>query len=228
MHAHSTQEAPSERLEIEYTVKPVSGWGGLVAVVRYCDRLGLRALLAQALPDGRTSPNQIPAVEIVLAFFAAVLTGGTRFAHLERLRADAIVRAILGVVRMPSAMTVTRYLGGFVRSQGSISRRCSGGLPGRAYPPRRWGRCSTSIPRSSNATATRRAPGRATIPGNTGGPPTIPSSPCWPRQRWCVTSGSGAGTPGRRGGWKRSSWRPWPGSQPRIVSTRSGRIRGSS
>jgi hypothetical protein len=117
MHAHSTQEAPSERLEIEYTGKPVSGWGGLVAVVRYGDRLGLRALLTQALPDGRTSPNQIPAVEIVLAFFAAVLTGATRFAHLERLRADAIVRAILGVGRMPSAMTLTRYLGGFVRSQ---------------------------------------------------------------------------------------------------------------
>jgi hypothetical protein len=117
MHAHSTQEAPAERLEIEYTVKPVSGWGGLVAVVRYCDRLGLRALLTQALPDGRTSPNQIPAVEIVLAFFVAVLTGATRFAHLERLRADAIVRAILGVGRMPSAMTLTRYLGGFVRSQ---------------------------------------------------------------------------------------------------------------
>lgn len=117
MHEHSTQEALSERLEIEYTAKPVSGWGGLVALGRYCDRLGLRALLAQALPDGRTSPNQIPAVEIVVAFFAAVLTGATRFAHMERLRADAVVRAILGVARMPSAMTLTRYLGGFVRSQ---------------------------------------------------------------------------------------------------------------
>ncbi len=117
MHAHSTQEALSERLQIAYTAKPVSGWGGLVALWRYCERLGVRALLQQALPDGRTSPNQIPAVEIILAFFAAVLTGATRFAHVERLRADAVVRAILGVARMPSAMTLTRYLGGFVRSQ---------------------------------------------------------------------------------------------------------------
>jgi hypothetical protein len=117
MHAHSTQEAPSERLEIAYTAKPVSGWGGLVTLMRYCERLGVRHLLQQALPDGRTSPNQIPAGEIILAFFAAVLTGATRFAHVERLRADAVVRAILGVARMPSAMTLTRYLGGFVRSQ---------------------------------------------------------------------------------------------------------------
>jgi hypothetical protein len=117
MRDDSTQAGPSERLQIEYTAKPVSGWGGLVTLVRYFDRLGLRALLQQALPDGRTSPNQIPAVEIILAFFAAVLTGATRFAHVERLRADAVVRAILGVARLPSAMTVTRYLGGFVRSQ---------------------------------------------------------------------------------------------------------------
>jgi hypothetical protein len=113
----STQGAPSERLEIAYTAKPVSGWGGLVALVRYFDKVGVRALLQQALPDGRTSPNQIPAGEIILAFVAAVLTGATRFAHVERLRADAVVRAILGVARMPSAMTLTRYLGGFARGQ---------------------------------------------------------------------------------------------------------------
>ncbi len=37
---------------------------------------------------------------------ATVLTGGRRFAHLERLRGDAVVQAILGVTRMPSAMTL--------------------------------------------------------------------------------------------------------------------------
>jgi hypothetical protein len=87
---------PSERLQIEYIRKPVHRWGGLVALVRDFDRLGFRAPLEQALPDRRTSPNQIPAVEIVLACFAAVLTGATRFAHVERLRADAVHRAILG------------------------------------------------------------------------------------------------------------------------------------
>ena len=117
MRGHFTQEAPSERLQIAYTNKPVSGWGGLVALIRYFDRAGVRDLLHRALPDGRTSPNQIPAVEIVLALFAAVLTGAKRFAHVERLRADEVVRAILGVARMPSAMTLTRYFGGFVRSQ---------------------------------------------------------------------------------------------------------------
>src|SRR5713101_9844425 len=104
-------------LEVRYTGKPVSGWGGLVAVMRYLEQRGVRQVLAQALPDGRTSPNQIPVVAVALEIFAAVLTGGRRFAHVERLRTDEVVRAILGVQHMPSAMTLTRYFGGLVRSQ---------------------------------------------------------------------------------------------------------------
>jgi hypothetical protein len=50
-------------------------------------------------------------------FLAAVLSGGRRFAHVERLRTDKVVQAILGLGRMPSAMTLTRYFGGLVRSQ---------------------------------------------------------------------------------------------------------------
>ena len=65
-------------LEVRYTGKPVSGWGGLVAVMRYLEKRGVRQVLAQALPDGRTSPNQIPVLDIALALFATVLTGGRR------------------------------------------------------------------------------------------------------------------------------------------------------
>jgi len=117
MQAESSENSPSERLEIAFTAKPVSGWGGLVAMVRYFDRLGLRALLARALPDGRTSPNQVAVVDMVLSLFATVLCGGRRFAHVDRLRGDEVVRTLLGVARIPSAMTLTRYFGGFVRVQ---------------------------------------------------------------------------------------------------------------
>jgi hypothetical protein len=104
-------------LALRYTGKPVSGWGGLVAVMRYLERRGVRRVLEGALPDGRSSPNQIPVVDLVLAFFAGVLTGSRRFAHVERLRSDEVVQTILGLARMPSAMTLTRYFGGLVRSQ---------------------------------------------------------------------------------------------------------------
>jgi hypothetical protein len=41
-------------LEVRYTDKPVSGWGGLVAVQRYLEKRGVAEVLVQALPDGRT------------------------------------------------------------------------------------------------------------------------------------------------------------------------------
>lgn len=117
MQEKDTRSEPSERLEVAYTDKPVSGWGGLVAMVRFFDKRGVRELLGRALPDGRTSPNQIPVIDLVLSFPISVLTGARRFAHVERLRADEAVRGILGVKRLPSAMSVTRYFGGFVRQQ---------------------------------------------------------------------------------------------------------------
>jgi len=86
-------------------------------MTRFLERVGVPAALQRCLPDGRTSPNQIPVVDMALALMASVLTGGRRFAHVERLRSDEVVRAILGIERMPSAMTLTRYFGGFVRSQ---------------------------------------------------------------------------------------------------------------
>lgn len=86
------------------------------AVVRYMDGLGVRELLKRGLADGRTSPNQIPVVDLAMGFMVAVLSGPRRFAHVERLRADEVVRGILGVKRMPSAMPLTRYFGGLLRA----------------------------------------------------------------------------------------------------------------
>jgi hypothetical protein len=47
MHAHSSQGEAAERLQIEYTAKPVSGWGGLMAFVRYWDLWSARISLCQ-------------------------------------------------------------------------------------------------------------------------------------------------------------------------------------
>jgi len=104
-------------LRVEYTGRPVSGWGGLVGVVRFLDRLGVRRFLKSALPNGRRSPNQVPVEDIALSLFATVLTGGGRFSHVERIRHDEVIRGVLGVKRVASAMTLTRYFGGFAQSQ---------------------------------------------------------------------------------------------------------------
>lgn len=102
---------------IEYTEKPVSGWGGLAALFRYFDRLGVRQYLEQGLPDGRTSPNQVGVVDMAMQLMASILTGGSRFSHAGRIAADPVMKAMLGARRLGDPMTLTRYFGGFVQSQ---------------------------------------------------------------------------------------------------------------
>lgn len=104
-------------LEIRYTEKSITGWGGLSLVAEFFKRIGLRELLEQALPDGRTSPNQRSVVDIALSLMLNVLTGGERFAHVERLRFDEALQKMFGIERMPSAVTLTRYFRGIVQRQ---------------------------------------------------------------------------------------------------------------
>ena len=47
-------------LEVRYTDKPVSGWGGLVTVMRYLEKRGVGEVLTQAVAGRPHLPNQIP------------------------------------------------------------------------------------------------------------------------------------------------------------------------
>ena len=88
-----------------------------MAFARFIQGLGIREVLSRALPDGRTSNNQVGVVDMMLQFMATVLIGGRRFEHVERLRGDEVVRAALGASRFGSASSWTRYLANFLPSQ---------------------------------------------------------------------------------------------------------------
>ena len=102
---------------VEYTSKPVSGWGGLVALERFMKTIGVRAALRNGLPDGRTSNNQIDVVDYAIQFLTSVLIGGTKFEHIERIRGDEVIRQIMQIRRYGSASSITRYLGNFSQGQ---------------------------------------------------------------------------------------------------------------
>lgn len=105
-----------EEPQVEYTSRPMSGWCGLLLPFVFFRRAGVRELLKAALPDGRVSPNQVPVVDQVLGLFATILIGGRRFSHVERIRGDEAVRSILGVRRIASSATLSRYFAGFVQA----------------------------------------------------------------------------------------------------------------
>ena len=98
---------------VAFTDQRITGWGGLAIVARCFEAAGLRRVLKEPLPEGRTSPNQVPVGDMAMAPLVTILMGGRRFAHVERFRSDAVLPELFEVKRTPSAMTVTRFFRGF-------------------------------------------------------------------------------------------------------------------
>lgn len=101
-------------IQLGITRKPITAWGGMAVFAAFCETVGLRSVLNHVLDGlGRTSPNALPAADHMLAFMVGVLTGASRFLHLERLRVDAPLREMFGIRRFCAPSTYTRFFQGF-------------------------------------------------------------------------------------------------------------------
>ena len=105
-------------LEIAYTSKPLSGWGGLALLYEFGEKVGFFGALERVLPNEKISPNQVRSIDVVKTLYAAVLSGGNRFAHVERVRGDEVIREVMGAARVGGADTVRRYFEGLSASDG--------------------------------------------------------------------------------------------------------------
>ncbi len=114
MHAQSIRKG---ELPIEYTSKALSGWGGLTLFFEYIEQIGFVRTIRQALINSKTSHNQVQNPDVLLTFLATVLVGGNRFAHVQRICHDEVIRRIVGAKRLGSEDTVRRFFLGLSRSQ---------------------------------------------------------------------------------------------------------------
>lgn len=106
-----------KEIEIKFTDKPVTPWGGMALFSGVAQQVGLISALREALPFRLTSPNATDPVEIVLAFMAGVLAGSRRLAHIERLRWDEALKKIIGINRFVSDTTLSRFFRRFGAAQ---------------------------------------------------------------------------------------------------------------
>jgi hypothetical protein len=106
-----------KEIEIQWTDKPVTPWGGLTLFSGVAQQVGLISALREALPFRLTSPNATDPVEVVLAFMAGVLAGSRRLAHIERLRWDEGLKKIFGIERFVSDTTLSRFFRRFGAAQ---------------------------------------------------------------------------------------------------------------
>lgn len=106
MHAESIRKGA---LSIEYTAKPLSGWGGLSLMFEYLEQIGFMGELRGVIKDMKRSNNRVENFDVVVTFLATVLIGGNRFAHVQRVLHDEVVRRISGAKRLGSEDTVRRF-----------------------------------------------------------------------------------------------------------------------
>lgn len=98
------------KIVLDETPKAVTPYGGLISFVAFLKQIGLVSQIEQTLPfPTPTSPNAIPLAHTLTAFLIAVVTGASRFAHTDWLRADRALHAILGICRFPGTDTVRNF-----------------------------------------------------------------------------------------------------------------------
>ena len=114
MHEQSIRNG---ELPIEYTSKPLSGWGGLALFFEYLEQIGFVRMIEQAPISAKTSHNQVRNSDVLLTFLATVLVGGNRFAHVQRVCHDEVILRILGAKRLGSEDTVRRFFLELSRSE---------------------------------------------------------------------------------------------------------------
>lgn len=89
-------------------------WAGAILLRLYFELIGLHARLAAWLvPFTTTSNNQIPAIDVLLAWWSGPTLGAERFEHMTRYRRDPLLPRLLGLPRFPSPDTLRRCFSGF-------------------------------------------------------------------------------------------------------------------
>jgi hypothetical protein len=66
--------------------------------------------LEKILPHQPRSPNALPVVDIALGFISGILAGADKLARLAHLRSDPVLPHVMGVKRLSSQSTYTRFL----------------------------------------------------------------------------------------------------------------------
>lgn len=100
------------QVQVEFTEKSVSSWGGLAAILgKYLEQIKFEDWVLKSIPIQESSPNAKGVYEKVLAHFLTVLSGGERFSHLSWWGHGVdVLRKTFGVNWLPqSPSVVTRF-----------------------------------------------------------------------------------------------------------------------
>ncbi len=115
MRARSALASPLyPKIRFTFTDHPITVWVEAILLRLHFELMGLRATLVPLLvPFAKTPNNQIPAVDVLLAWWYGLALGAERFEHMTGYRRDPLVPRLLGLPRFSSPDTLRRFFSGF-------------------------------------------------------------------------------------------------------------------
>lgn len=102
---------------LEETNRRISPVGGLSTLAAWFTRIGFMEKLHELMPFRYASHNAIAPAHTFVAFLVSIILGGERFAHVERLRGDEVLKALFGLKRTPGDDTVRNFFKRFTRQR---------------------------------------------------------------------------------------------------------------
>lgn len=107
-------ESAGQSIQIGFTDQQLSSHAGTATFWSFVHESGWRELVARCLPHPEpTSNNALSPLTKVLGFVQGLLCGAKKLTHLAYLRRDPMMPALLGIKRVPSQSTFTRFFQGF-------------------------------------------------------------------------------------------------------------------
>jgi len=96
-------------LPVEFTASGLTSYAGLELLLRYLRATGLNALLRRQLAGTRLG-GDFGAVAMVRVVLGLLVVGGRRLRHLGYVTGDPLFHRFCGLVQLPSARTLSRWL----------------------------------------------------------------------------------------------------------------------
>lgn len=103
-------------VRVGFTDQQLTAYGGTVLWSGFLEKIGFRKVLQAVLPGDRKAHNALGVCDIALGFMAGILLGADKLARVAWLSQDVSLPEVLGILRMPSQSTFSRFFGRFTHS----------------------------------------------------------------------------------------------------------------
>src|SRR3972149_5980361 len=87
---------------------PLTHFGGMVLLQRFCNKLGLRRLLQRSVQISQRNADYLPS-DMILALLYAIMAGLRRINKTEILQYNGAFLSLLGLARFPDQSTLRRF-----------------------------------------------------------------------------------------------------------------------